>query len=286
MNAMSYEAHARSEERDTSHVHAILAAALVLAVWVLTVLTPARAHAQVVERAREAGVLSERALRSAAIAAGYVSPEVSLEDDGAVLAAANEGSIPERSLTLFDFIHVDLEFDGRPATVGDTLLVYREEGDLENPASHRVLGRIVYPTGLAVVTSVGTDVASAVIVGAFDAVQIGQRVQFLKPRQSPLPVGEQSGGEGIVLGLRDRSAIQPPFAIIYLDLPPGSALRPGQEIALVRPAEVDGRELPEIDIGSARVLDVGEAAVTAVVVALERSDLRSGDRYRPLETGS
>lgn len=245
------------------------------------IFAPERAHAQA--EPLEARTLAGRALRSAAIAAGYVSPEAALEDDGRVIASATEGAMPERSLSVFDVVHLDAVFDGRPAAVGDTLLVYRRGRSLESPATHRSLGRVVYPTGVAVVRSTEGDVASAQLVDAFDAVQVGQSVQYLKPAQSLVPADERVPGEGVVVGFKDRSAIQEPFAILYLDLPPGSDLRPGQELKLVRPDAVDGRTLPEIELGSARVLDVGEAAATAAVTALARSDLRVGDRYRAVE---
>ncbi len=269
-----------SRPRRTSPLFRLVAGSLFLLVgplasWPL--------HAQDAGAPRDAGALTDAALRSAAIAAGYVAQDASLEDDGRILASATEGSLAERSLTVFDVIHVDAVFDGRAAAVGDTLLVYRRGRDLESPASHEQLGRVVYPTGLAVVTATARDVASAEIVSAFHPVQTGQRVQYLKARPGPVPVGERAPGVGLVVGVRDRSAVQAPFAIIYLDLPPGSDLRVGQEVALVRPAAEDGRELPEIELGSARVLDVGEAAATATVTALARSDLGVGDRYRALE---
>jgi hypothetical protein len=246
------------------------------------ILAPEPAHAQATQP-REARALTGRALRSAAIAAGYVSPEAALADDGRVIASATEGAIPERSLSVFDVVHLDAVFDGRPTAVGDTLLVYRRGRYLESPATHRGLGRVVYPTGMAVVRSIEGDVASAQLVDAFDAVLVGQSVQYLKPARSPVPADERIPGEGLVVGFKDRSAIQPPFAVLYLDLAPGSDLRPGQELKLVRPDAVDGRTLPEIELGSARVLDVGEAAATAAVTALARSDLRVGDRYRAVE---
>jgi hypothetical protein len=233
-----------------------------------------------------AGLFTGTALRATAIGAGYVSADAALEDDGRVLASATEGSLAERSLSVFDVIHVDLAFDGRAAVVGDTLLVYRRGRDLESPVSHADLGRVVYPTGLAIVTAVDKDVASARIVDAFHPVQVGQRVQYLKARPSALPVGELAHAEGSVVGVRDRSAIQAPFAIIYLDLPAGSGLQVGQEVALLRPTFEDGRELPEIELGSALVLDVSATAATAAVTALDRSDLEVGDRYRTLEPGS
>jgi hypothetical protein len=232
-----------------------------------------------------AGVLPEAAIRALTVAAGYVTPASALADDGEVLASTTEGDIAERSLTVFDVIHVDPTFDGRTAAIGDSLLVYRDRGDLRHPESDDVLGRVVYPTGIAVVTSLEGDVASAVITHGFAPVVAGQRVQYLRERQSPLPAGERLLGEGLVVGFRERVAILEPYSVIYLDLSAGSDLRAGEEVRLVRPASEEGRELPEIEIGTARVLDVGQAAATALVLELARSDLEVGDRYRSLSPG-
>jgi hypothetical protein len=220
------------------------------------------------------------------IAAGYVAPKVALEDDGRVIASATEGDIPERSLTLFDVIHVDPVVEGRSLAPGDTLLVYRDAGDLQNPVDGKTLGRIVYPSGLAVVTDAQAEVASARIVAAFDAVQVGQAVQHLKAAASPIPMGERAAGEGVVVGVRDAVAVLEPLGVIFLDLPAGSVPAVGQKVELVRPVRLDGRELPDLRIGYARVVDVGESAATAVVIQLDRSDLRLRDHYRPAEPGS
>jgi hypothetical protein len=228
----------------------------------------------------------EQALRAMTLAAGYVAPKASLEDDGRIVGSNTEGRIEERSLSVFDVVHVDRSFDGRGAAVGDTLLVYRDAGELQDPGTQASLGRVVYPTAVAVVTEVGADVASAVLTDAFAPVQAGQRVQYLKPPAAVLPAGERTAGEGVVVGFRDRSAILEPYAVVYLDLARGGELAPGADVRLVRPATEGVRRLPDVEIGSARVLAVGETAATAVLLDLARSDLRIGDGYQPVASGS
>jgi hypothetical protein len=224
-------------------------------------------------------------LEALALAAGYVAPARTLGDDGVILGYGAEGEIEERSLTVFDVVHVTPVLDGAPAVVGDSLLLYRDGGDLRHPETHAVLGRMVVPTGLAVVTSLEGDVASATIVDAFAPVVAGQRVQRVVRRpETAWPEGERAPGAGIVVGVRPRTAIVEPYAVVFLDLPAGSALAPGDEVALVRAPVEDGRRLPEIELGAARVVDVGPDAATALVVRLARSDLEMGDRYRRLET--
>lgn len=240
----------------------------------------AAAGAQAPEHA--GGGPPETALSALTVAAGYVAPEASLADDGEILASATEGGIEERSLSAFDVIHVDPSFDGRRAAVGDSLLLYLDAGELRHPTTGASLGRVVHPTGMAIVTSLEGEVASGVIVWGFDAVVAGQRVQYLKPRGEALPAGERLGGEGVVVGLRERGATVVPYSIIYLDLPRGGGLAAGEDVRLGRPAFEEGRELPEIEIGKARVLDAGATAATAIVLDLDRSDLRVGDRYRPV----
>jgi hypothetical protein len=203
-----------------------------------------------------------------------------------VIASQTEGDNPERSLTLFDTIDIDPVVEGQTVVLGDTLVVYRDAGDLESPATGTSLGRVVYPTGLAVVSEVQPDVASARLVAAYAPVIVGQRVQRPKTPTNPIPVGEQPAGEGLVIGIRDPVAIVAPLAVIFLDLPSASPLAPGQTVALVRRVTSGGRELPEIRIGSARVVDVGQTAATAVVTSLIRSDLQAGDSYRPEAVGS
>lgn len=216
------------------------------------------------------------------MAAGYVAAPAALADDGVIVASATEGAIEERSLSVFDVIHVDPTFDGRPATVGDTLLLYRDAGDVLHPRTRSSLGRIVYPTGLATVVALEGDVASAVITSAFAPVVAGQRVQYQIERGSLLPAGERPVGEGLVVGLREKSAIVEPYAVIYLDLPPGGDLVEGSLVRIFRLDFEEGRELPPVDVGTARVLDAGGAVATAVVLGLERSDLKVGDRYEVL----
>lgn len=257
---------------------AVLALALACA-------SPAGAAAQAAASAPAAvPPLPAGVLEALALSAGYVTSARTLEDDGEILAYAVEGEIEERSLSVFDVVHVTPVLDGRPAAVGDSLLVYRDGGELRHPESNAVLGTTVVPTGIAVVTSLEGDVASAMIVDAFAAVVVGQRVQRLARRpETAWPAGERAPGEGLVVGVRPSSAIIEPFAVVFLDLPAGGALVAGDEVALVRTEVEDGRRLPEVDIGAARVVDVGPDAATALVVRLARSDLQVGDRYRRLE---
>ncbi|HEY7530830.1 MAG TPA: hypothetical protein VIC56_09155 [Gemmatimonadota bacterium] len=223
-------------------------------------------------------------LEALALSAGYVAPARTLDDDGEIVGYGAEGDIEERSLTVFDVVHVTPAIDGGPAAVGDSLLLYRDAGDLRHPESDAVLGRIVVPTGVAVVTSLEGDVASAVVVDAFAPVVAGQGAQRLVRRlETALPAGERAPGAGMVLGVRPRSAIVEPYAVVFLDLPAGGALAPGDDVALVRSVVEDGRRLPEVEIGAARVVDVGPDAATAIVTRLGRSDLEVGDRYRRLE---
>lgn len=224
--------------------------------------------------------LPDEALRKVTVAAGYVAAPEALEDDGVIVASATEGEIEERSLSVFDVIHVTPSFDGRAVAVGDTVLLYRDDGELRHPESGESLGRIVHPTGLAAVTATEGDVASAVIVEAFAPVVAGQGVQYLRSGDSPLPAGELVRGEGVVVGLRDPAAIVEPYAVVYLDLPAGADLQAGEDVELFRLVSEENRELPEVLLGTARVLDVGPAAATAIVVTLDRSDLEVGDRYR------
>lgn len=228
----------------------------------------------------------ESALRVVTVAAGYVARPIALENDGEVLASAAEGEVPERSLSTFDEIYLPLAFDGRPTAPGDSVLVYADGGELHHSRTGASLGRIVYPTGIAVVTSLGADVASAVLARSFAPVVVRQRVQYLGARAGAVPVGEREGGEGLVVGFRDEAAIVEPYAVIYLDLLPGTGLRAGSKVMLVRSQAVKGRQLPEVEIGTARVLDVGESVATAIVLDLARSDLERGDRYVVLGTGS
>ncbi|MBA2565892.1 MAG: hypothetical protein H0V09_10805 [Gemmatimonadetes bacterium] len=214
------------------------------------------------------------------LAAGYVAPAGALEDDGRVLASATEGALAERSLSVFDVLHLDPAFDGRPAAVGDSVLIYRDARELEHPETGETLGRIVYPTGIATVMSLAGDVASAILTEGFDAVTAGQRVQYVRNRAGNFPAGERVPGSGRVIGLRDRRAIVEPYAVLYVDLPPGTDLAPGDLLEVHRPAAARGRELPEIRLGAARVLDVGPSAATAIVIQLDRSDLAVGDSYR------
>ena len=76
--------------------------------WLLLLLLGAAGPASAQTPADAVAGPPEQALDKLAAAAGYVAPAEALEDDGEIVGSNTEGAIPDRSLSVFDVVHVTI----------------------------------------------------------------------------------------------------------------------------------------------------------------------------------
>ncbi|MDX1660801.1 MAG: hypothetical protein R3326_03330 [Gemmatimonadota bacterium] len=203
-------------------------------------------------------------------------------DPPVVLGSAKEGTVEERSLTVYDRIYVPRIVDGRPLAVDDRIRTFRIRRQVIDPVLGVPIGRVLAPTGTAVVDSLAGDVAVARIDEAFAPVLIGDGLERLSPADTTaLRAGSIAGVTGYVIAFQGEEELHPPYDIGFLRLPSPNAVGPGAAVEVFEPGqERAGRTLPAERIGRAMVVRVDGDVAAAIFYDLRRSDLDPGDPFR------
>lgn len=206
-------------------------------------------------------------------------------DAPVVLGSEKEGAIEDRSLTVFDRIYVPVVIEGRALAAGDRVRTFRLEERVVDPAVGMPVGRILVPTGVAVVDSLAGEVAVATIERAFAAVELGDGVERLDSADTlAVDGGSVAGVTGYALAFQKVGGLHPPYDVAFLRMPSAGALGPGATVELYRAGETRaGRRLPDIRVARAMVVRVHGDVAAAIVYDLRRSDLAPGIPFRSVD---
>jgi hypothetical protein len=202
-------------------------------------------------------------------------------DAAAVVGAAGETSVTDRSQTQHDLVHVPRVVEGRSLALDDVVQFFRLERRVDDPVTGEPLGRLLLPTGVGRVESVDGETAAVRVTDAFHAVLVGDRVRVVAGADVAAPAPAFAGGPGgRIVTFQEEKAIHPSFDTLFLRSEAGSPA-PGQVVELYRPGPVrDGVRLPDVVLGRAMVVRGGATVAAAVVYELEGPDLAPGDLYR------
>jgi hypothetical protein len=203
--------------------------------------------------------------------------------EGVILGTTRELALRDQSLTAPDRVFVPRNLRSRRLEPGDVVQFYRIERRILDPWTGERLGRLLLPTGLGTVDSLGGEVARVRLTHGFLPVLIGDYARPVEAADTVphLLAARVQAVEGPVVASQDEKAILPPFDRIFLRAPTPLALAPGQVVLLYRPGPFeDGRRLPDVAIGRAMVVRVEDRIAAAVLYETYRSDLAPGDRFR------
>ena len=202
----------------------------------------------------------------------------------AVVGAAGETMVTDRSQTPFDLVHVPRVVEGRALATGDVVQFFRLERRIDDPVTDEALGTLLLPTGVGRVESLDGETAAVRVTDAFHAVLVGDRVRVVTNADMAAPAPAFAGGPGgRIVAFQEEKAIHPPFDKLFLRADAAGTTAPGQVVELYRPGPVrDGVQLPDVVLGKAMVVRGGGTLVAAVTYELERADLAPGDLYRPV----
>jgi hypothetical protein len=143
----------------------------------------------------------------------------------------------------------------------------------------RSLGRVFHPTGIARVTAVEGNVATAVIDRVYGMITQGDLVLPLPAFDAPgeaAPVAD-AGPEGRLLAFEEAAALHMTQDVAFIDLGYASGIRAGDEFAVYRARQARRwGVVPEVEIARLRVVRVDERTAAARVVALQHPALEAG----------
>lgn len=206
-------------------------------------------------------------------------------DPPVVVGSEAEGRVEDRSLTVFDRIYVPSVIDGRALAVEDRVRTFRIRRLVVDPVTGAPMGRVLVPTGVAVVDSLAGEVAVARIETAFVDVQVGDGVERVgEADTTAVPTRTVAGVTGYLIAFQGDEALHPPYEVMFLRLPAVNALGPGAAVEIHEPGEErDGLRLPDARIGRAMVVRVDGDVAAAILYDLRRSDAGPGDPFRSVE---
>lgn len=203
-------------------------------------------------------------------------------DPPVVLGSQTEGSEEDRSLTVFDRIYLPPVIDGRAMEVGDRVRTFRIRRVVTDPVTGAPMGRVLAPTGVAVVDSLADEVAVARIESAYAPVQIGDGVERVTVADTTAtPTGSVAGVTGYVVAFQDDEGLHPPYEVAFLRLPGIDALGPGAAVEVYQAGEErSGRRMPDVRIGRAMVVRVQGDVAATILHDLRHSEVDRGDPFR------
>lgn len=217
------------------------------------------------------------------LSVGEVVDPARWRDAEAVVGAAGETMVTDRSQTQFDVVHVPRVIEGRSLVTGDLVQFFRLERRIDDPVTGEALGTLLLPTGVGRVESLDGETAGVRVTDAFHAIVIGDRVRVVTEGDEARVAEFAGGAGGRIVAFQEEKAIHPPFDKLFLRPEVTGSTAPGQVIELYRPGPVrDGVQLPDLVLGKAMVVRGGGGIGAAVTYELERPDLAPGDLYRPV----
>jgi hypothetical protein len=224
-------------------------------------------------------------------ASGLVTPEE------LALAGRIEASFEEKEmLATYDTAYVDFK-SGVPAKPGDKLLIFRPDGTIRNPVTHRKVADQTKTVGVVKVLAVHGNQATVQVERTFEEIQRGDLVRPWSPQDKRVaPKPNTADVSGIIV-----QAVNPQLSTfgeaneVFIDKGSADGVQDGNTFAVVRHgdgltnvlvtmsyaegaggAEAANVKTPDENVGLLLVIDTKEHLSTAIVVKSVR-ELKEGD---------
>jgi hypothetical protein len=231
---------------------------------------------------------------------GLVTPE-EMRDAGTLEASFEE----KQMLATYDTAYARFRHEV-PARVGDKLLLFRPEGPIVHPVSHRTLGRQTKTVGVAKVISIQGTQATVQIERTFEEVERGDLVRpwiSQEKRIASRPNGADVVGR-IVQNVNPGLSTYGEYQEVFIDRGLEDGVEEGNTFAVLRQGDglnntfvtksytggVQGARaaranVPEESVGLLLVVDARDHLSTAVVIKSIR-ELQAGDLVEMRTSGS
>jgi hypothetical protein len=204
-------------------------------------------------------------------------------------AAAVVGAHTEKMLyTQHDLVFISLG-EGSGVEVGQMFTAYRTEQEVLHPVTKKFVGYRTKQLGVLQVTKVNEDVATAVILEAYDSVDKGSFLVPFQPYEKRIaPQATPEALDGYVILGEEGTTIAGENSVIYVDKGSDANLAVGQVFEFIRPManEIDpvtkkSLRLPPKILGQGIVVDT-QPQTASVLVIDSRDAIDVGDRIRPV----
>jgi LysM domain len=211
--------------------------------------------------------------------AGFIAREAEVPLVGRFVEPEFQSVVPQRMpghVNLYDRVFVRV--DPSAVQVGDRLHFLREGRVV------RGVGRVYQPTGVGTVAALEGEIATVVMVGLYDQVEVGNVVipmEAFPLRTMERPAEVRADLQGSILAFQTESPLQRPESILFLDIGRSAGVSVGDEFeAFDPPAERRWGTRPETPVARMQVVRVTEGTASVRVTELEQPRIAVGQRVR------
>jgi len=226
-------------------------------------------------------------------ASGLISSD-EMADSGSIAASFEE----RQMLTTYDTAYVKFRRSEPPCKPGDKLILFRPDGTIEHPLSHRKLGDKTKTVGIVSVLSVRGDVCTVQVERVFEEIERGDRARTWSPQDKRIaPRPNTADVSGVIV-----SALNPGLTHygeaneVFIDKGAADGVQEGNTFAVVRHGDGLSNQMvvgsytageegeksarvktPDENVGLLLVVDTKQHLSTAVVIKSVR-ELAAGDQ--------
>ncbi len=187
-------------------------------------------------------------------------------------------------LSVGDTLYLTLNDDGK---VGDLYTIFKTGSEITHPVTRKSLGYKILVHGIAEITGVTEELATARVVKAFDAITRGD---LIKPRDTlPEKITVRAAAaplSGYIVAAREERTTFGERDIIYIDLGKKDGLERGNPLIVYKEGRtVTDRSaeksytLPSVTIGRLIVLAVKEGSSVAIITK-SVEEMRVGEKIK------
>ena len=197
------------------------------------------------------------------------------------------GTEPDESDILAAFIRLVYIDRATDLSEGDILTIYRPGKTIKHPKTGEKLGEETIVLGTARVEAVGSEGSRCLIVDQYDILDVGDFVMpydDIAPIQPVDLIPTEQEQEGYIVEVKTQHLTTPPHIFVYLDQGEMTGTAPGDLYTIYQTRKVQGKEMPDFDIGKVQIVRVfSKASVGLLLTERETVYIERGERCRLLQ---
>lgn len=187
----------------------------------------------------------------------------------------------QKNITSFKKIYIDRATD---VAVDDKLTIFRPGNVITHPVTGDRLGQEIIVLGKASVEAVGEEGARCSVINSYDIIKMGDFVTPYEPVLAPEKVeliAATRDIEGYVVEVKSRQKMTPPHVYAYIDQGEQSGIAVGDVFEVYQERNVDGKIMPDFNIGKIQVVSVfTDASIGLILAEREPVAMKRGERCR------
>ena len=153
--------------------------------------------------------------------------------------------------------------------VGDILSVYRPGMYLKHPETGANLGQEIIMLGKLEVEKLGEEGARCQVVASYDILELGDFVTPYEPILAPTDVQlikTEEDVEGYIVEVKDYNMVTSPRVFVFIDKGEDEGTAVGDMYDVYQKREVDGKKMPDFNIGKIQVVSVFRLASVGILL--------------------